>query len=94
MDKQMFEEKMIQLKNEYEENRMKLIEEYLKSNRPYNIGDIFTDQIGSIIVEKIIPIYTTSRSIVIAYEGTECTKAGKIKKGNKKRSGYLSNEIK
>jgi hypothetical protein len=48
-----YKSKLTAIKLQFEENKSILAKEYAFSNNPYKIGDIITDHIGSIKIEKI-----------------------------------------
>ena len=53
MDKDTLNKKLTELKQEFESKKKEVLIEYCKANNPYNVGDKFTDNIGSIIIENI-----------------------------------------
>lgn len=66
--------------------------EYCDRNNPYKMGDVFTDHIGSIIIESI-KYYPIDKPCCIYY-GTELKKDGTPRKDGSKRQAWQSNEIK
>jgi hypothetical protein len=73
----------------------KEIKAYCNANNPYKVGDIFTDHIGSIIVEKIGYVSNLDRyKPYCIYCGIELKKDGTPKKGDKKRVAHQINENK
>lgn len=44
---------LTELQNTYEKNRTQLFREYAYANKIANIGDIVTDHIGSVLVERL-----------------------------------------
>lgn len=85
---------MANLEDEYKKSKAKLSREFALSNNPYKIGDMFTDHIGSIKIERI-EIYFDSISIPeCVYYGVESTKQGVPFKRQTNRGGYQSNDIK
>ena len=93
MDIKDFDQKMLSIHTEYETQKRKLIIDYCFSNNPYKRGDVFTDHMGSIIIEKI-EAFSSSSGMGCCYFGPELKKDGKPMKNNKKRYAYQSNEVK
>lgn len=84
-----------EIEKEMQAKKDKLIREYASANNPYKIGDIITDSIGSLIIEKINfvrPSYNTLPSCV--YYGTELKKDGTPMKRQSKRPIYQNYIIK
>ena len=50
-----YKEKSRELATEYENKRRELIKQYVKENNPYHPGQIITDHIGSILIERVTP---------------------------------------
>ena len=50
---QEYDSKMQLLESEFEAKKKELMKEFAFSNNPHQIGDIITDHIGSIKIEKI-----------------------------------------
>jgi len=84
-----YNNKMVVLKNEYNEKVSELKKEYALLNNIVKVGDIVTDHIGSVKVDKILVWETSDPSCV--YKGTEYTKAGKPTKRGNKRNVYQIN---
>lgn len=57
MTKEEYLEKKKLLRMEFNQKVRNLAIEYVKSNNPYNLGDVITDHIGSIRMEKIQTAY-------------------------------------
>ena len=53
MEYKEYEDKLKELKVEFEQKKERLIKEYVDANNPYKIGDKVTDHANSIIIEKI-----------------------------------------
>ncbi len=69
------------------------IKAYCNANNPYKVGDIFTDHIGSIKIEKIGYVLNLGRyKPYCIYSGLELKKDGTPKKGDKKRVAHQINE--
>lgn len=85
--------KLEQLASEFTKNKNLLTKEYVLSNNTYNVGDKFTDHIGTIIIEKIKyslgDFYSKPCAV---YYGIELDKNGKKNKRGNKRHAYQSNE--
>jgi hypothetical protein len=79
----------------YELERIGLFKKFCEAKNPYKIGDVFTDHIGSIRIQKFrysISNYPVENSCMI-YEGIELKKDGTPKKNNPIRRAWQSNEI-
>lgn len=95
MKKEELDSKLSQLEQEYDLSRKKLMKEFCDANNPYQVGDIFTDHIGSILVEKIkyyFPSYKEQTFCV--YYGIELKKDLTPKKIIARRNAYQTNDIK
>lgn len=88
-----YKDKRANLKSDYEAALRKLDEEYVISNCPYKVGDIFTDHLGTIKIEKIKSGYFGNGPEAV-FIGTELKKDGTPKKSGAKRNAFLSNEEK
>ena len=87
--------KLSQLEQEYTLNKKTLIRELCEANNPYKVGDIFTDHIGSVLVEKIRYDMSTYRDYpCCVYYGIELKKDLTPKKSMTRRNAYQSNDIK
>jgi hypothetical protein len=76
---------------QYEESKRTLIKEYCLANNPYKVGDVFTDHLGSILIEYIkFSIYDKC----CAYNGVELTKKGEPNKRGTRRNAWQKNDIK
>lgn len=84
----------IRLKREYEKALKDVAKKYCDANNPYKVGDVFTDHIGSIIIERIEYHTSLGSYYCCVYYGTILNKDGTPtkKKGNK-RFAYQSNDI-
>jgi hypothetical protein len=95
MTKEEFEERKKEILKKANKERNDLIKQYCDANNPYKVGDIFTDHIGSIKIEKIK--YSEGGFGVMPqcfYFGTELKKDGTPKKSGDKRQAWQSNDIK
>lgn len=79
------------LRIEHDKKVQALSKEYALSNNTVKVGDMVTDHIGAVKVEKILIRVTDEPSCV--YSGTEYTKAGKPTKRGTKRLAYQINLV-
>lgn len=87
-----YNDRLKQLKEEFEKNKKNLIQECALSNNPYNIGDIITDQLGTIQINAIL--FTTHYDKpTCVYIGTELKKDLTPKKGSPKRQSWQINIV-
>jgi hypothetical protein len=74
----------------------KIIKKYCDRNNNYNIGDVFTDNLGSIIIEKINYYFSYLRGIdeepCCLFAGTNLNKDGSVNVNEPYRITYQSNE--
>lgn len=72
-----------------------VIRQYCDEKNPYKLGDVFTDHIGSIKIDKMGYSYGNSfgpdRACMV-YEGVELKKDGSPKKNNPRRMAWQSND--
>lgn len=95
MKKEELDSKLSQLEQEYSLNKKKLIREFCDANNPYKVGDIFTDHIGSIRIEKIKYSFSLYREKpCCVYYGVELKKDLTPKKIQTNREAWQSNDIK
>jgi len=95
MTKETLDQELAALLADYEQSKNELIKRYCIANNPYKVGDVFTDRIGSIKIEKIK--YSTSGFIsgpCCVYFGPELKKDGTPKRSGAVRTAYQSNEVK
>ena len=92
MSEQELNQSIIELSKSFEAGKRLLIRQYCDSNNPYKIGDVFTDHIGSVLIEKIE--YWYSDPACCSYFGTELKKDGTPKKNGEKRTAYQCNDLK
>ena len=90
MTKETLDKQLAQLLADYEQQKKELIKAYCIANNPYKVGDVFTDRIGSIKIEKI----NYSIRMCCVYFGPELKKNGTPKLSGAKRFAYQSNEVK
>jgi len=93
MTKQELQNKLEELKHEYELKQKEAMRQFCDANNAYKIGDKFTDHIGSIIIEKIRYSYGGFNDPCCVYFGVELKKDGTPKKNNEKRNAWQSNDI-
>lgn len=94
MDAETYRKNLSDLKLEFQANEFALAVEYATANSPYKIGDVFTDHIGKIKIEKIqTTISMHSNLPCCIYYGTELKKDGTPKKSGHKRNAWQSNDI-
>lgn len=93
-----FEELEIELKKlelDYENQKRQLLKEFCDKNNPYKIGDIFTDHIGSIKIERIKYSFSLHwRKPCCVYHGIELKKDLTPTKKLKTREAWQTNDIK
>jgi hypothetical protein len=85
-------QKQKDLLNEYQSNLNSLIKKYCLLNNPYKVGDVFTDHIGSVLIEDIRFHFGALPCCI--YFGAKLKKDGTPKVNGSKRSAYQSNDIK
>lgn len=93
MREQELENKIKQLKQEFEQKKREAIIEYCNANNPYKVGDVFTDHIGSVIIEEIQYSERGMGRPSCVYWGWELKKDGTLKKGNPKRQAWQTNDV-
>lgn len=85
-------DKLKELEREHAEKQKAVIREYCDANNPYKVGDVFTDHLGSIVVEKIYFQYSYNKPCCV-YHGTALKKDGSPRKNGEKRQAWQSNDI-
>lgn len=84
-DLKQYEEALNKIDKTAAAKKKHLAKEYALSHNPIKKGDIITDHIGSIRVDKLVEIlYFTPPSCI--YDGVQVTKTGKPYKSGKRRS--------
>lgn len=91
MEYKEYEDKLKELKVEFEQKKERLIKEYVDANNPYTIGDKVTDHANSIIIEKIKYHISLTGIPCAVYYGPELKKDGTPKKNGNKTYVYQSN---
>ena len=94
MKKQELDAKLKELETQYIAQCQLLKIAFCKANNPYKVGDIFTDSIGSIRIEKIGFYLSDLTGHTCAYTGVILKKDGKETKNREQRTAYQSNEKK
>ena len=90
MNLEKYKESLTALERKHNEEINQLMAEFAKSNSDVQIGDFFTDHIGTIKVESIGVYRDKSRPTSIYY-GPEYTKKLQPKKSGDKRQAYQMN---
>lgn len=80
------------LEVEYEKQKKAIIVGYCMDNNTVKVGDVFTDHIGSILVDKIQASFGYGEPCCV-YHGVELTKKLEPNKRGKRRSAYQSNAV-
>ena len=91
MEYKEYEDKLKELKVEFEQKKERLIKEYVDANNPYKIGDKVTDHANSIIIEKIKYHISLTGIPCAVYYGPELKKDGTPKKNGNKTYVYQIN---
>lgn len=92
MTQEEYTNKVAELTEKFELDKQSLRREYALSNNPYKVGDIVTDHIGSIVIEKIQhTISITHQYPFCVYTGLELKKDGTPTKKESKRAVYQTN---
>ncbi len=79
------------IEKEAKAKKQQLYKDYAKANNPYKEGDIITDHIGSIRIEKITAVMDANNIPVCWYDGKVIKKDGTPTKRGAKRSIYQHN---
>ena len=91
MTQEVYDEKMMQIDRSYKAAKNELYKEFAYANNPYKIGDIVSDHMGSIKIERINVCLSYLSTPLCVYFGTEYTKKGEPNKRGGKRSVYQIN---
>lgn len=91
MTLQQYRDKVFTLEKELEAKLFALRREYAFSTTPYTVGDIVTDHIGSIIVERMSTVVGRNGVPQVLFNGPEFTKNGVIRKDGRKRTIWQEN---
>lgn len=92
MELRVYRDKLTKIRRDYDNKMGKLQSDYAFSNSSVKIGDIVTDRIGSVKVDKILyTIVSADDYPTCVYRGVEFTKAGKPRKDKSIRDVYQTN---
>jgi hypothetical protein len=81
--------------NAYKAKSNALLDDYIKANNEFEVGDLFTDHIGTIKIKEIHPyVCSVSECPDIRFYGIQYTKKGEPTKRIIMRSAHQSNGIK
>ena len=92
MTKDQYNEEMKRLEVIHNNNKSELYKKFALANNPYKIGDMITDHMATIKIEKII-VYKGSYLPQCAYTGIQYNKDGKINKKQDHNTIYQQNII-
>lgn len=93
MTNEEYDKRLEEINRIAEVSKRDLIIKYCNENAKYNIGDIVTDRIGSVLVKKIKAYQGLSHYPDPVYDGIEVKKDGAPKKKLTERRVYQSNII-
>ena len=88
-----YKTKIRELKSNLEQQELELMKEFVRSNNPYKVGDIVTDHIGRLKIEKMSYSWGFGNPEAVYY-GTELKKDGTVCKKQTGRALFQSNIIK
>lgn len=95
MTEEQYKTELAKILFDYEQRKKDLRIKYATQNNPYKIDDVFTDHIGSIVINKIqVTLNSSSDLPSCVYSGIELNKDGRPNKKQKNRYAYLQNDIK
>jgi hypothetical protein len=94
MTDEQFRKKLKAIDDEFKKQSNAVYIEYAISRNPYEVGDVFTDHIGSIKIEKMKAAYSLNGKSCMSYFGIAVKKDGTPTKKGEKRWAYQSNEVK
>jgi hypothetical protein len=95
MNREELEQKIKELESQLKKEKSALIKQFCDDNNPYKVGDIFTDHMGSIIVEKIAYIHSKYYGTYYCqYLGSVLKKDGTPRKDNSKRWALQTHDVK
>lgn len=86
-----YKKELKELEETYQKKKKQLAFKYAMSNNSVKRGDIVTDHIGDVIVDKINVGGHSWQAIECVYEGFELTKQGKPFKNKRRRIVWQSN---
>lgn len=93
MTKEEYIERKNKLEEDYQKAYKKLAYEYAIANSPYKVGDIVTDFVGSLKIEKVkVSTFVMDKNLpYCVYYGTDVNKNGSLAKRNSGRGVIQSN---
>lgn len=91
MNKNELEAELRRLEAKHQETRSDAIRDYCLKNNTVKVGDVFTDHLGSVLVDKIGFHYGFGKACC-TYYGVELTKKLEPKKNGSRRVAYQSNK--
>jgi hypothetical protein len=92
MDFTEYKDSVKSLEEKLEWDKTELMKQFVRENNPYKVGDIITDHIGSLKIEKMGYAWGFSGSMPCAtYFGLEINKDGTPNKKGKQRTAHQSN---
>ena len=90
MNAEEYKSRLDELKKKHHNEINELYIEYAKLNNPHKVGDIVTDDMGSIILSRIKVTLNSDKMPCCLYYGPELTKKGVVRKDNKFRAIHQS----
>jgi hypothetical protein len=90
MDIAEYKDRVKQLEEKLDTDRAELMKQFVRDNNPYKVGDIITDHIGSIKIEKMGYSWGYGKPCA-TYYGIELKKDGTPNKRNSSRWAFQSN---
>jgi hypothetical protein len=93
MTEQQYKQQLTDLQTEYDNRKRELMGTYAFANNPYKAGDVFTDHIGSIKIERIRPALSGVELPCCVYTGLILKKDGTPTKKMESRSAWQTNEV-
>ena len=94
MELEEYKTKLKELEDEFKKKKRELDMEFAISHSEAEVGEIFTDHIGSILVESRHISFDWNKLPNLTYYGLELKKDGTPKKSKSKRAAWQSNSIK
>lgn len=95
MTQEEYKKALVEIEAEAIKKKNSVHKQYALAHNNYNVGDIFTDHSGSVLIEKIEVFLGMSRSVPCCiYFGLELKKDGTPTKKGTKRYAYQCNEVK
>ena len=91
MDIAEYKDKVKTLEDKLEWDKTELMKQFVRENNPYKVGDIVTDHIGSVKIEKLGYSWGFNSNPCATYFGIEINKDGTPNKKGKTRTAFQSN---